>query len=39
MEEPTSMEDNHWDMYIALAKIDEHDAYALPRYQVMLGTS
>ena len=39
MEESTSMEDNHRDMYIALPKIDEHDAYVLPRYQVMLGTS
>ena len=38
MEEPTSMEDNHWDMYIALPKIDEHDAYALPKYNVMLST-
>ena len=25
------MKDNlHWDMYIALLKIDEHDAYVLP---------
>ena len=31
MEEPTSMKDNlHWDMYIALLKIDEHNAYVLP---------